>query len=106
MATLKQQLVKKLEAIPGVEHQPYANRDDGFSALLYYGKDLAHFHNNNELDLKLTKGLIKREGLKHYSDSKAHPKRSANSPWIELRFTQSSDIDEVVRLVNLAVSKM
>jgi hypothetical protein len=106
MTTLKQQLVKKLEAISGVEHRPWPDRDDGFSALVYHGKELGHFHHHNELDLKLTKNLIKQEGLKPHSDSKAHPKRSANSPWIELRFTQASDLDEVVRLVKLAVSKL
>ena len=106
MATLKQQLVEKLETISGLEHRPWPGRTDGFSGLAYNGKELAHFHNENELDLKLTKALIKQEGLKHYHASKAHPKRSANSPWIELRFTKAGDIDEVVRLVKLAVSKM
>ncbi len=106
MTTLKQQLVQKLEAISGIEHRPWPDRTDGFSAVRYRDKELAHFHNDHELDLKLTKSLIKQEGLKHYCDSKIHPKRSVNSPWIELRFTKSSDVDEIVRLVKIAVSKM
>jgi hypothetical protein len=102
---LKQLLVGQLEQIPGVVHQPWPDRDDGFSALLFRGKDLGHFHNFHELDLRLGKALIKAEGLRHPADSKQHPGRSLNSPFIELRFHNERDVAQIVRLVQLAVTR-
>ena len=87
----------------GVEHVPYPDRHDGFCGLRYGGREFAHFHDFNELDLRLTKELIRSEGLAHPPDSKVHPKRGINSHWIELRFSRQADLDEIVRLVQLAM---
>lgn len=105
-AELKILLVKALEEIPGVTHQPWPDRNDGFSALVFRGRELGHFHHFNELDLKLGKELIKAEGLRHPADSTQHPGRSANSQFVELRFRRASDIPQIVRLVRKAVSRM
>lgn len=102
---LKELLVGQLEQIPDVVHQPWPGRDDGFSALLFRRKELGHFHNFHELDLRLGKALIKAEGLRHPADSKQHPGRSPNSPFIELRFHNERDVAEIVRLVRLAVAR-
>ena len=104
MANLKERLIREVEKIPGVtdEKSPVA----GGSALHFNGKEFAHFHHANELDLKLTKKLIKHEKLSHYNDSKVHPKRSPNSPWIELRYGNAAEMKEVVRLVELALDTM
>ncbi len=102
MAALRKKLVHELEKISGVEEKPWPERDDGFSTLHYKGKEFAHFHNNNELDVRLTRGIIRQEGLVHPDNSYVHPNRSKNSQWIELRFTRSSHVDEIVRLVKLA----
>ena len=105
MSDLKDQLVVELERL-GVEHKPVPGRDDGFSGLSYKGKDIAHFHGFNELDLKLGKTLIKREGLTHNPKSRVHPGRSPNSAWIELPFSQASDLPRIVQLVKLAISQI
>jgi len=104
VSALRARLVSELEAIPGLEDRP--SPVTGGSALFYYGKEFAHFHNNNELDVKLTRKIISEEGLTHPTDSETHPNRSTGSQWIELRFSRSADIDEVVRLVNLAIGQM
>jgi hypothetical protein len=78
----------------------------GGTALFYRGKEFAHFHNDNELDLRLTKSVILAQGLTHPSVSIHHPTRSLSSPWIEVRFTAAQDIAHVVRLVKLAVAKL
>jgi hypothetical protein len=78
----------------------------GGTALIYHGKEFAHFHNDNELDLRLTKKVIKTLGMSHPTDSHHHPNRSANSPWIEVRFKNSSDIEKVSELVRLAVAQL
>lgn len=105
MVSLKKKLVAQLEKVSGIEHVPYPDRDDGFSGLNIQGKEIAHFHNFNELDLKLGKKLIKREGLTHYSDSKNHPNRGINSQYIELRFNNQAELNEVVRLVKLLIAE-
>jgi hypothetical protein len=69
----------------GVEHRPVPGREDGFSSLCYGGEAFAHFHNDNELDIRLTRSIIDRKGLAHPRNSVAHPNRTNKSHWIELR---------------------
>lgn len=102
MADLRGELIRRIEKL-GVEHRPLPGRDDGFAALCHGGKAFAHFHNDHELDIRLTKTVIDREGLVHPSDSVVHPNRSRKSHWIEIRFTTSAELDRVVRLVKLAI---
>ena len=101
MVTLKEKLIDKLEEIPGIEHRPWPSRDDGFSTLHLNDKEIGHFHNFNELDLRLGKKLIKSERLKQDFDSTHHPNRSPNSSYFEFRFQRTRDLDKIVRLVKL-----
>jgi hypothetical protein len=101
MSRLRKELVKRLEKIPGLEDRP--SKVAGGSAIFYHGKEIAHFHHDNELDVRLTKKVIKAEGLAHPEDSEFHRHRSPSSEWIELRFTKVAHLDEVVRLFELAV---
>jgi len=86
-----------------VEERAWPGRDDGFASLLFEGKEFAHFHNWSEIDIRLGKDAIGREGLVHPADSKVHPGRSKNSPWYEMRILSAADVDEVVRLVKIAI---
>jgi hypothetical protein len=105
MASLRTELIRQLEKL-GVEHRPWPGRNDGFASLCYGGKDFAHFHDDGELDIRLTRVVIKREGLIHPRDSRVHPDRTVNSPWIEVRFTTRADLGRVVRLVKLAIEQL
>jgi hypothetical protein len=105
MPSLRARLIERVKEF-GVEDRPLPGRDDGFSALCYRGTAFAHFHNDNELDIRLTKTVISREGLQHPPGSMVHPKRSKTSPWIELQFHTPADLDRVVRLVRLAVDAL
>ena len=86
-----------------VEERAWPGREDGFASLHFEGQDIAHFHTWSEIDIRLGKNTIKREGLKHPSNSKVHPGRSQNSPWYEMKILTAADVDEVVRLVKLAI---
>lgn len=103
MSRLRQELVKRLEKIPGLEDRP--SKIGGGSAIFYRGKEIAHFHHDNEIDVRLTKKVIKAEGLSHYGDSEFHRHRSPSSQWIELRFTKVEHLGEVVRLFKLALKQ-
>jgi hypothetical protein len=102
VANLREQLIDRLAKL-GVERVDYPGRDDGFCALRYRGREFAHFHSYHELDLKLSRKLIQSEGLSHPPDSTVHPNRGAGSPWIELRFERTTDLDEIIRLVKVAI---
>ena len=99
---LKEQLIKELKKIKGLEDRP--SKVSGGSAIFYNNKEIAHFHHDNEIDVRLTKKVIKLEKLNHPDDSKFH-QRSPTSEWIELRFTRKEHLDEVVRLFKLALKQ-
>lgn len=101
MSKLRKVLVEKLSRISGLEDRP--SKVGGGSAIFYNGKEIAHFHHDNEIDVRLTKKIIRQEGLNHPSDSTIHKHRSPTSEWIEIRFTKVADVDEVVRLFKLAL---
>jgi Family of unknown function (DUF5519) len=100
----KNKLLTELHKIEGVEDRP--SPVAGGSSLFYLGKEFAHFHAANELDLRLTKTVIRGLGLKHPSGSVHHPNRSPSSPWIEVRFDTADDVERVVGLVRLAITKL
>ena len=105
MTKLRKQLIARVANF-GVEERALPGRNDGFASLCYRGKPFAHFHNDNELDLHLTRSIIAREGLIHPSNSVVHPKRSKNAHWIELRLKTVADLGHAIRLVKLAVGNM
>ena len=98
---LKTALIRQLEQIPGIEGRP--SRVAGGASLFFRGKEIAHFHNDHEIDVRLTRRIIRAEGLKHPGNSDFHAGRSASSEWFECRFHSASQVDEVVRLFKLAI---
>lgn len=103
MAKLRASLTKQLELIPGLEDRP--SKVAGGSAIFFNGKEIAHFHDDHEIDVRLTRKVIRQEGLHHPSDSKIHRHRSPSSEWIEVRFRTAKDVAEVVRLFKLALEQ-
>ena len=100
MRDLRQQLLQRLARI-GVEER--GKREDGFSGLFYAGEEIGHFHSSGEVDLRLGRDIIRQERLVHLPNSKVHPKRSENSPWIELPLLKRVDATRIVELVRLAI---
>jgi hypothetical protein len=103
--SLRKQLVRELGKL-GVEEHVVPGRDDGFAGLTFKGADIGHFHDDREVDLRLGKQLIACEGLKHSADSRVHPKRSKNSPWVEVRLESEGDIERIIHLVKLSIAKL
>lgn len=104
MSSMRLSLIQELRKIDGLEDRP--SPVSGGVALFYQGKEFAHFHNENELDLRLTAKVVKAQGLSHPIDSTYHPGRSPKSPWIEVRFEKVSDIARILKLVKLAVEQL
>lgn len=104
MDSLKRQLLASLASVEGFEAQ--ASRVAGGTALFYRGKEFAHFHHDHEIDLRLTRKLIKSLGLMHPAGSTLHPTRAASSQWIELRFHTPADVARIAELVRLAIAQL
>jgi hypothetical protein len=104
MASLKEELLRRLQEVEGLQALP--SKVAGGTALFYKGKEFAHFHNDNEIDLRLTKQLIKSLGLRHPPRSSVHPTRAASSNWIELRFYEIEEVKTVAGLVRQAISQL
>ncbi|MFK7965485.1 MAG: luciferase family protein [Burkholderiaceae bacterium] len=102
MAELRRRLISKLEGIPGIEVRRW-KPDADFTVIEYHGKEVAHFHGNNELDVRLSKEIVKRDGLTHATNRIGHPDRKNGGRWLITRFTRDRHLDEMVRLVKLAI---
>jgi hypothetical protein len=104
MPSPKQDLLALLASIEGFEAQP--SKVAGGTALFYQGKEFAHFHHDNEIDLRLTKKVIQQLGLVHPAGSMQHPARSSGSPWIEVQFHNREDVLRAAELVRVAIAQL
>ena len=104
MGSLKTELLQQLKEVEGLEARP--SKVAGGTALFYKGREFAHFHNDNEIDIRLTKALIKSLKLIHPPRSLFHPTRAASSNWIEVRFHTREEVTLVVGLVGHATSQL
>lgn len=102
MPSPKQHLLALLGAIEGVEARP--SKVAGGTALFHRGQEFAHFHDDHEIDLRLTRPVIRSLGLSHPPRSSVHPTRSASSHWIEIRFGTEAEAERVADLVRRAIA--
>jgi len=102
--SLKDTLLRELSKIEGVTAQ--ASSVSGGTALFYRGKEFAHFHHENEVDLRLTKKVIQAMGLTHPQGSVHHPTRGTGSPWIEVRYQDNAGVKSLLELVRIAVKQL
>ena len=102
MAVLRKKLINKLEKLPGIDVHLW-KPDSDFMVIDYNGKEVAHFHGNNELDIRLSREVVKRDGLTHAPNHVGHPSRKNGGRWLIARFTRESHLAEMVRLVKMAI---
>jgi len=102
MAELRKKLINELEKLSGIDVHLW-KPDSDFMVIDYNGKEVAHFHGNNELDIRLSKAVVKRDGLTHAPNHVGHPNRKNGGAWLMARFTRESDLMEMVRLVKMAI---
>ena len=73
----------------------------------FKGKEVAHFQTGagteSELDIRLTAAIIRKEKLTVPVESTSHPNRSKNSRWIIQSYHSAEDLDQMVRLVKIAI---
>ncbi len=103
MAKLRKILITELEKIPGIDVHLWTPERD-FMVIDYKGKEVAHFHGNNEIDIRLSPEFVKREGLTHAPNRVGHPNRKNGGTWLIVRFTREGHLVEILRLVKVAIS--
>ncbi len=103
MAKLRKILIDELEKIPGIDVRLWKPERD-FMVIDYRGKEVAHFHGNNELDIRLSPEVVKRERLTHAPNRVGHPNRKNGGTWLIVRFTRESHLAEMIRLVKVAIT--
>jgi len=102
MTPIRRRLSQKLRELD-VEERSWPGRDDGFTSLYFDGKEFAHFHDWQELDIRLGKKVIQQERLVRAAPSRTHPDRSEGSPWFELRIESAAEMNEALRLIKIAI---
>lgn len=100
MQNVQNELVKRLEMLPDIEVGLW--KDSDLLCVFHQGKEIAHFQNDSEIDIRLTPKIIKQRGLRPPADTASHLSRSQNSRWIVQSFAQEETIDEIVTLIQIA----
>ena len=67
-------------------------------------REIAHFHEKREIDIRVTKPIIKKMGFLKSEDSRIHV-RSAASDWVEISFRREEDLGFIVGLVDIAAKE-
>lgn len=104
MAQLRKQLISNLEQIPGVQVQLW-RPDSELMVVNFKGKEVAHFHGNNEIDIRLSKEIVKRDQLTHDPNRIGHRDRKNGGRWLVVRFTRKQHLPEMERLVRMAIQE-
>ena len=100
MPDLRDELVQRLAVLPNVSVAHY--KETELLCVFHNNKEIAHFQNQHEIDIRLTPKIIKQKGLHPPPNTTSHLDRSTSSLWIVQSFAQPEMLDDVVALVRLA----
>lgn len=92
-------LTAAISALPGVTTK--ASRFSSEPAFFVNGREFAHFHAGEVLDVRLTRAGIRALDLAHADDARLTLRGS--SDWVEFAFARRADLDRALELVALAL---
>lgn len=98
--TVREVLVERLHALPGVTQG--RSRNGHGSSFFTGGREIAHFHGERRMDVRLTKSEIQRRK----DEGTLDPRMTARGPsaeWVEVRLGNAGDVPFAVELVEDAV---
>jgi len=95
--TLRSWLEDELRALPAIKVELW--NDSDLMCVFYRGKEFAHFHDHEEIDVRLSQAFIKKERLTPLADSKYHLKRSRKSRWMQFRFQTKGEAETLLALM-------
>ena len=91
MAVLRGKLIGELEKMPGIYVHLW-KPDGDYMVVDFNGKEVAHFHGNNELDVRFSPEVVRRDNLKHAANRVGHSNRKDGGTWPVVRFTRESHL--------------
>ena len=98
---MRDELVKRLEKLPDVKVALW--KDTDLLCVFHKEKEIAHFQNEREIDIRLTPGIIKQRSLTPPKHTTSHLNRSKNSRWIVQSFAHEDQLDDIVTLLQIAI---
>lgn len=90
--SLRLELTSRILDIPDIEEQK--SKYSSEPAYFIGKREIAHFHSNNLIDIRLTKKLIKALNLQD---------KAPTSDWYEVGFKKESDLARIIILLESAV---
>ena len=100
MASLRDELVMRLEELPNVKVALW--KDSDLLCVLYNNKEIAHFQNEHEIDIRLSPSIIRQKGLHPPVNTASHLDRAKNSKWIVQSFEDREHLGKIVDLIKAA----
>ncbi|MEM1163439.1 MAG: luciferase family protein [Pseudomonadota bacterium] len=101
---MKALLKERLEAIDDVHVATW--KDTELLCVFYRGRDFAHFHGDDILDIRLSPKIIREAQLTRSVSARIHPNRSRNSRWIGIEFKTEEEVDRLIGLVRRACGEL
>jgi hypothetical protein len=104
MSELRAKFETRLKDLPGVTIDHW--KDTDLVCLFYNGKEFAHFHGDNILDIRLSQKIIRQQRLTRSVSNQIHPNRSQNSRWIGFELENDEDVQTLLELVQLSCDEL
>lgn len=98
--TVKEELERRLAALPGLVGRP--SRYGHGVAFFTGGREIAHFHGTDRMDVRLTREEIRRRKAEGAFDPRVRT-RGPSADWVEVHVEEARDIPYAVSLVEEAV---
>jgi hypothetical protein len=98
--SVRNELERQLMAIPGLVR--HVSRRGPGDAYFVGDREIAHFHGDERMDVRLTKEVIRLRKSEHSLDERVRT-RGPSAEWATVRLAESRDIPLAVSLVEEAV---
>jgi hypothetical protein len=102
MTSRRRQLEQRLGKIPNVVVEP--SQLGGEPAFWSHGREIMHFHDDDVVDLRLTRGEIRDRRADLRADPRVELRASTSSDWVEIHFSSPADVEFVVDLARVAAA--
>lgn len=101
MSKLRIELESRLRQIEHVDIRPYKETD--LICVYYKEKEFAHFHDHEEIDIRMLPKFVRAQKLGPPFQSDHHPNRSKNSRWRSFQFKTKQDVDHLVDMISALI---
>jgi hypothetical protein len=98
--SVREELERRLFALPDLERRP--SRYGHSMSYFVGGREIAHFHGDTRMDLRLTKEGIRRLKSEQALDHRVRT-RGSSAEWAEVHVAELTDIPYALSLVEEAI---